>query len=271
MSDLRSHREGPVLRLTLDRPARRNAFDAAMIAGLHQAFTDAAQDMALRLIVLDATGPTFCAGADLHWMQTMAEQGHAANQADARRLADMLWAQAHCPVPVLSVVQGDCMGGGVGLVACSDIVLAARDSRFALSEARLGLAPATIGPYVMRAIGARAMLHLALTAQAIDATRAQALGLVHEVCEAQALAETADQWVRKLLRNGPAALRACKRLVSDLGQAAWTPELGEATARLIADLRASPEGREGMQAFLSRRDPHWVEAWPPHPTGEAPH
>jgi methylglutaconyl-CoA hydratase len=258
MTALHIHTAGPVARVTLNRPEVRNAFNEGLIAELTEAFTTLGQRPDLRAIVLAAEGKAFCAGADLNWMKAMAGYSWAENHADATRLADMLWALYSCPVPVIARVQGDAYAGGVGLVACADIVVAVDTAGFCLSEARLGLLPATIGPYVVRALGEQASRRYFVTAERFGAAEAQRLGLVHEVVAAEALDAKVDELVAALAANGPAAVRACKRLVQDVAGHPITPELRDDTARRIADIRASAEGREGVQSFLNKSRPSWL-------------
>lgn len=250
---------GRVAHVWLDRPERRNAFDADLIAELTTAFQGFAQAPDLRAVVLGARGKAFCAGGDLHWMRAMADYSWAENHADGARLADMLWTLAACPVPVIAQVQGDCYGGGVGLVAACDIAVATREAGFCLSEVKLGLMPATISPYVLQAIGERAARRYFVTAERFSASRAQEIGLLHEVCEADQLAGTVDGIVASIAANGPMAVRASKRLISDIGRLPLGPELRDITARGIADIRASDEGKEGMRAFLSKTAPSWTQ------------
>lgn len=257
MSRLDIQHAGHVAHVYLNRPELRNAFDAETIAELTHTFTELAADPTLRAIVLGAHGKAFCAGADLNWMRAMADYTWAENHADGSRLAQMLWAIASCPVPVIAKVQGDCYGGGVGLVACCDVVVAAEQAGFCLSEAKLGLSPATISPYVIRALGERAARRYFVTAERFSAARAQTLGLVHEVCAADDLHEATQQLLHAITHNGPAAVRACKQLVNDVAGQPLTETLRDMTARRIADNRASDEGREGLQAFLNKRTPAW--------------
>ena len=248
-----------VAEVWLNRPEVRNAFNEGVIAELTVAFTELAADTTLRAIVLGGHGKAFCAGADLTWMRSMAAFTWGENRADAQALADMLWAIYHCPVPVVGRVHGDCYAGGVGLAAVCDVLVAADVATFCLSEARLGLLPATIGPYVVRAMGAQAARRYFVTAERFSATQAHAMGFVHELCAADALDAKVDEIVAALVANGPMALRACKRLVQDVAGEAITPELRAETARRIADIRASVEGREGVQSFLGKRKPAWLE------------
>ncbi len=250
---------GLIAHVWLDRPERRNAFDAEVISELTAAFKAFAQTPGLRAVVLAARGKAFCAGGDLHWMRAMADYSWAENHSDGARLADMLWTLASCPVPVIAQVQGDCYGGGVGLAAACDIVVATRDAGFCLSEVKLGLIPATISPYVIQAIGERAARRYFVTAERFNAQRAQEIGLVHEVCEGAALADTVRGIVDAIAANGPKAVRASKQLIHDIGQLPLSPELRDPTARRIADIRASDEGKEGMRAFLSKTPPSWTQ------------
>jgi methylglutaconyl-CoA hydratase len=247
-----------VARVFLNRPDVRNAFDAGVIAELTQAFAAFAGDADVRVVVLGGHGKAFCAGADLSWMRAMAGYSWDENHADAQALAEMLWTVCCCPVPVVGRVQGDCYAGGMGLAAVCDVLLAADDAHFCLSEARLGLLPATISPYVIAALGERAARRYFTTAERFDARQALALGLVHEVCDPFALDAKVDAVVAALVANAPRAVRACKALVRDVAGREISAELRADTARRIADVRASDEGREGVQAFLQKRKPAWL-------------
>ena len=251
-------RDGPVARVFLNRPDVRNAFNDGVIAELTAAFTGFAADDTLRAVVLGGHGKAFCAGADLSWMRAMADYTWEQNRADAQALADMLHAIWSCPVPVVGRVHGDCYAGGVGLAAVCDILVAAEGVNFCLSEAKLGLLPATIGPYVVKALGEQASRRYFTTAERFDAARAHALGFVHEVVPAEALDAKVDELVAALVANGPAAVRACKALVQDVAGRAIDGGLRAETARRIADIRASAEGKEGVQAFLNKRKPSWL-------------
>ena len=251
-------RDGPVARVFLNRPDVRNAFNDGVIAELAAAFTGFAADATLRAVVLGGHGKAFCAGADLSWMRAMADYTWEQNRADAQGLADMLHAIWSCPVPVIGRVHGDCYAGGVGLAAVCDILVAAEGVNFCLSEARLGLLPATIGPYVVKALGEQASRRYFATAERFDAARAHALGFVHEVVASDALDAKVDELVAALLANGPAAVRACKQLVQDVADRPVDDALRADTARRIADIRASAEGKEGVQAFLNKRKPSWL-------------
>ena len=249
-----------VAEVWLDRPALRNAFDDRVVAALQAAFDAFAADAALRVVVVGGRGKAFCAGADLDWMRAMAGYSWPQNHADATALATMLWTVWNCPVPVVARVHGDCYAGGVGLAAVCDIVVAADAAHFCLSEARLGLLPATIAPYVLRAIGEAAARRYFVTAERFDAARAQALGLVHEVVAADALDGCVSEIVAAIVANAPQAVRGCKRLVRDLAGRPIDAALRDDTARRIADARARAEGLEGVQAFLAKREPAWRAA-----------
>ena len=246
-----------VAEVWLNRPEVRNAFNDDVINELTQAFTLLGQDSELRVIVLGGHGKAFCAGADLNWMRTMAGYSWADNHADASRLAQMLWTLYSCPVPIVGRMHGDCYAGGVGLAAVCDVLVAADTMQFCLSEARLGLLPATIGPYVVRAMGEQAARRYFITAERFDAATAQAMGLVHEVVSSMQLDAKIADIVGALVANGPAAVRACKQLVKDVSARPIDAALREHTASRIADIRASAEGREGVAAFLGKRSASW--------------
>jgi len=247
-----------VARVWLNRPDVRNAFNDSVIAELAQAFAALGQDPNLRAIVLGGHGKAFCAGADLSWMKAMAGYTWEENRADAQALADMLWTIHSCPVPVVARIHGDCYAGGVGLAAVCDVRVAASGVTFCLSEARLGLLPATIGPYVVRAMAESASRRYFTTAERFDADEARRVGLVHEVVAAEALDAKVDTIVAALVANGPQAVRECKRLVRAVAGQPITESLRAETARRIADIRASDEGREGVQSFLTKREPNWL-------------
>lgn len=247
-----------VAEVWLDRPDVRNAFNDGVIAELHAAFTAFADDPELRVVVLGGRGKVFCAGADLSWMRAMAGFDWEQNRADAQALADMLYAVWRCPVPVVGRVHGDCYAGGVGLAAVCDVLVAAEGAGFCLSEARLGLLPGTISPYVIRAMGEQAARRYFVTAERFSATQAHAMGFVHELCAAEVLDTKVAEIVATLVANGPMATRACKRLVQDVAGLPLDAMLRAETARRIADIRASAEGREGVQSFLNKRPPKWL-------------
>ncbi|WOB09093.1 enoyl-CoA hydratase/isomerase family protein [Piscinibacter gummiphilus] len=259
MSLLDIQRQGHVARVFLNRPEVRNAFNDAVIAELTAAFTQLGSDESLRAIVLGGHGKAFCAGADLSWMRAMADYSWEQNRADAQALADMLWTLWRCPVPVVGRIHGDCYAGGVGLAAVCDVLVASDAAAFCLSEAKLGLLPGTISPYVIRALGEQASRRYFTTAERFSAAQAHALGFVHELCSAEALDAKVDEIVAALCANGPMAVRACKQLVQDMAGAPLDEALRAETARRIADIRASDEGREGVQSFLNKRKPSWLD------------
>ena len=246
MSALRIERDGDLLRVTMARPDVRNAFDAALIAELAEAFVDVGKS---RAVVLAGDGPSFCAGADVEWMRSSAELTYDENIADALALRRMLEAIDACPAPVIARVQGHALGGGAGLVACSDIVVAHEDTVFGFSEVKLGIVPAVISPFALAKIGASAARRYFVTGERFDAHTALRIGLVHEV--ARDLDAALDFVVGELLSAGPRASRAAKRLVLD------APLDGTETARRIAERRTSDEGQEGLRAFLEKRRPQW--------------
>lgn len=252
-------RDGPVARIALTRSAKHNAFDDALIAQLTGAFEQLGEDPAVRVIVLAAAGKSFSAGADLNYMARMAEYGREDNLTDARALGRLMHVIDACPKPTVARVQGAAIGGGVGLVACCDIAVGTARASFCLSEVKLGLIPAVIGPFVVQAIGARAARRYFLTAERFDADTAHRLGLLHEVVAEEADLDPAiDRLIAALLAGGPAAQAAAKDLIRAV---AFAPPdtVAEATATRIADRRASAEGREGLAAFLEKRSPRFIE------------
>jgi methylglutaconyl-CoA hydratase len=250
-------RDGSVAHVFLNRPELRNAFNETVIAELDAAFRELGADATVRAIVLGGHGKAFCAGGDLNWMRAMADYSWERNRADAQALADMLWTIWRCPHPIVGRLHGDCYAGGVGLAAVCDVLVAAEDMHFCLSEARLGLLPATIGPYVVRAMGEQAARRWFTTAERFSAAEAQRVGFVHERVSAQALDTRVEAVVAAWTANGPQAVRASKQLVKDLAGQPITDALRADTARRIADIRASDEGKEGVAAFLQKRDPAW--------------
>jgi methylglutaconyl-CoA hydratase len=250
--------EEQVAHIILNRPEVRNAFNEMVIAELTQAFREVANNEAVRVIVLAANGTSFCAGADLNWMKKMADYSHVENLADAGQLAEMLFTMYTCPKPVIAQVQGDCYAGGMGLVAACDVVLAADVVSFCLSEVKLGLIPATISPYVIRAIGENAARRYFLTAERFSAQEALRIGLVHEVVAAAALQDKVTELAKAIKNNSPHAVRAAKKLVHEVAGKEISVEMIANTVRHIAEIRASDEGREGVRAFLEKRKPNWL-------------
>jgi methylglutaconyl-CoA hydratase len=251
--------EGAVARIWLDRADSRNAFDETVIRELGEAFTQAGAAPDVRAIVLGANGPAFCAGANLHWMRRAADFTREQNVADAGGLAAMLRTIHECPKPVVARVQGDVYAGGMGLVAACDIAVSADTAWYCLSEVKIGLVPATISPYVLRAMGARAAQRWFLTAERFTAAEAHRIGFVHEVVAADALDAKVAEIVKALTNASPAAVRACKRLIADVAGQEIDDALIARTVEGIADIRASDEGREGVQSFLQKRKPSWLE------------
>ena len=260
MSDILTvGREGAVARVWLNRPDVRNALNGALIRELAAAFSSlATEGTGVRAIVLGGQGKAFCAGADLAFMREVGGYTWEQNRADAEVLAEMLWVMYSCPVPVIARIHGDCYAGGLGIASVCDIRVVAEGVTFSLSEARLGLLPATISPYVVRAMGEQAARRYFVTAERFGAGEAKAMGFAHEVCAAEALDAKVDELVAALVGNGPMATRACKKLVQDVAGREITPELRAETARRIADIRASAEGKEGVSSFLEKRKPSWL-------------
>jgi methylglutaconyl-CoA hydratase len=251
------HADGSA-RITLNRPEIHNAFDDRLIAELTAALAALARDDAVRVVVLTGSGKSFSAGADLNWMRRTSTYGEAENLADARALAKLMATLNELPKPTLARVNGAALGGGTGLVACCDIAVASSHAMFGTTEVRLGLIPAVIGPYVVAAIGVRQARRLMLTGERIGAAEAARIGLVHEVVAADDLDAAIATILDHLLKGGPDALAAAKRLVHDLGGRPIEPELIDDTARRIAALRATPEAREGVAAFLDKRQASWL-------------
>jgi methylglutaconyl-CoA hydratase len=244
--------------VTLNRPDIHNAFDETLIANLTAAFVSLDDNPDVRVVVLAGAGKSFCAGADLNWMKRMAAFGHEENVADANALAAMLRSLYALSKPTMARVSGAAYGGGVGLVAACDIAIAVPEATFALSEAKLGLIPATIGPYVIEAIGARQARRYFLTAERFDATEARRIGLVHEVVAADAIDARIDAVIATLEAAGPTAQLECKALIRGVAHRPIDDDVIAGTARHIAAVRASPEGREGVAAFLGKRKAAWV-------------
>ena len=250
--------DGAVARIQLDKSETRNAFDDIMIAELTQAFVEAGAAPQVRAVVLEASGSAFCAGANLNWMRRKADYTRDENLADAGKLADMLRTIAECPKPTIARVQGDVYAGGMGLVAACDMAVSVDTVWYCLSEVKIGLIPATISPYVIRAMGARASQRYFLTAERFSAAEAHRVGLVHEVVTADALDAKVDELLKALISASPAAVRACKTLLADVTGREIDDALIVKTVEGIADIRASDEGREGVQAFLQKRKPSWL-------------
>ncbi len=244
-----------VCTLTLNRPQRHNAFDNQLITRLLQKLKEIEGDSSARVVVLTGTGKSFSSGADLEWMRGMAKYDEQTNLEDARRVAELMECLNTLAKPTIAQVNGPAFAGAVGLIACCDIVIASERAEFAVSEVRLGLAPAVISPYVIAAIGARQARRLFLTAERISSEEAHRIGLVHEIASDDVLADVVEKHVQHLLKAGPTALTECKRLMLRLTER----EGAEDTSALIARLRLSEEGQEGMAAFFEKRKPKWVK------------
>jgi methylglutaconyl-CoA hydratase len=250
MGALRIERDGGVQRVTIAKPERRNAFDAALIAELHETFVAIGDDV--RVVVLAGDGPSFSAGADVEWQRASIDLSFDENVEDALRLYRMLEAVDSCPAPLVALVQGYALGGGSGLAACADVVIASPGASFGFTEVRLGIIPAVISPFVFAKIGAGHARRLFLTGERFDAETALRIGLVHEI--ADDLDAAVGRVVTEILKSGPEATRAAKRLARE------QPSSGEELARLAAGLRSGDEGQDGLRAFLERRAPGWTSS-----------
>ena len=246
--------------VTINRPEVRNAFNDEVITELIAVFMELGERTEVRCIVLTGSGPAFCAGADLNWMKRMAGYSREENLADAQTLAQMLRVLYRCPKPTIARVQGDVYAGGTGLVAACDMAVSVDTAGYCLSEVKLGLIPATISPYVIRAMGARAAHRYFLTAERFSAAEALRIGFVHEVVSAEELDARVAEIAQALVVAGPAAVKACKALVQDVAGHDISPMLVGRTVESIADIRISDEGREGIQSFLQKRKPNWFSS-----------
>ena len=249
--------QGGVARVTLDRPEVRNAFDDALIRELQSAFENVKSDRGVRVVVLAGDGPAFCAGADLNWMKRMAGYGHAENLADAQALATMLATLDRLPQPTIARVHGPAFAGGTGLVAACDIAVGTPEAKFCFSEAKLGLSPATISPYVIRAIGERMARRYFLTAEVFGAEEAHRIGLLSALVSPSDLDNEVSSLVKHLLAGGPEAHAKIKDLIRAVTGRQVDDALSADTAKRIADIRVSPEGREGIASFLEKRKASW--------------
>ncbi|MEA5444817.1 enoyl-CoA hydratase/isomerase family protein [Gammaproteobacteria bacterium AB-CW1] len=249
-----------VATVTLNRPEKHNAFNQDVIQELTATFSKLNNDDSVRVVVLTGEGKSFSAGADLNWMRSMAEYSEDENLEDSLRLAELMWTLDGLQKPTVARINGSVFGGGVGLVACCDIAVSVAEAKFALTEVRLGLVPAVISPFVIRAIGTRQARRFFMTGEAMDAELAEKVNLVHEVVAADQLDEAVTVHVKRLLKGGPNALRASKELIDSIhGQGISAREAAKMkTSRLIAQLRVSEEGQEGLSAFLEKRAPNWV-------------
>jgi methylglutaconyl-CoA hydratase len=253
---LHVERGGPVARVRLARPEVRNAFDEVLIEELSRVFLSFGTDRTTRAVVLTGEGPVFCAGADVAWMRRAGGFSREENEADAERMARMLWAIDACPKPVVAAAHGAAIGGGVGLLAAADIALAAEGTVFSLAEVKLGILPSVISPYVLRAIGARQARRLFLTGQRFDAVEARRIGLVHVTAPPEELDAAAEREVAALLTSAPGAVETAKRLIAQV-EGKQPDEAMPITVRTIAERRATDEAKEGLTAFLEKRPPSW--------------
>jgi len=248
---------GGVARVLLDRPEIRNAFDDALIAALTRTLRELDADPAVRAVVLGGNGPAFCAGADLNWMKRMAGYTYEQNLADARALAAMLKTLDRMKKPTVARVHGPAFAGGVGLVAACDIAVGVPEAKFCLSEAKLGLSPATISPYVVRAMGERMAHRYFLTAEVFDGSEAHRIGLLSMLSPSEELDGEIDEVLKHLVQGGPEALDKIKDLIRFVSSGEITDSMIDGTAQRIAEIRVSPEGREGIASFLEKRKPGW--------------
>jgi len=245
-----------IARLTLNRPETRNAFDEIMISEIHQAVEELSANDAVRVIVITGAGTAFSAGANIDWMRRMGEEDFDANYQDALGLAHMLDAIATCPKPTIARVNGPAIGGGTGLVAACDIAVAVDSAFFSFSEVKIGLVPACIGPYVIRKVGEGRSRELFITGRRLTAKEGLDYGLVNFIVSPENLDAEVEELLKQIISSGPAAVASAKRLARAVPEM-YREEYIEYTARLIAELRTSPEGREGTQAFLQKRKPYW--------------
>jgi methylglutaconyl-CoA hydratase len=250
-------KQNGVARVTLDRPELRNAFDDVLIGKLASAFQQLEKDEEVRVVVLAGNGPAFCAGADLNWMKRMARYGYDENLADAQELARMLATLDRLPKPTIARVHGPVFAGGTGLVAACDIAVGTPEARFCLSEAKLGLSPATISPYVMRAMGERLARRYFLTAEVFDAAAAYRIGMLSALVPATELDKTIENLVHHLLAGGPQAHASIKDLIRAVARRPVDDTLLADTAKRIAEIRVSAEGKEGIASFLEKRKASW--------------
>ncbi len=248
-----------IARVILNNPDKHNAFDDQMIIQLTEAFEAVATNSDVRIMLLQSEGKSFSAGADLGWMKRMARYSYQQNLSDAHALAAMLKALHQMPIPTIARVQGAAFGGALGLISCCDIAVASSKASFALSEVKIGLVPSTISPYVIAAIGERHAKRYFMTAERFDANTALQISLVHEAVEERFLDDKVEQLITMILSNGPEAVVAAKQLVFAISGKAIDSSLIEHTCEVIAGIRVSAQGQEGLNAFLDKRKPHWLK------------
>ncbi|OGT47000.1 MAG: hypothetical protein A3F17_05995 [Gammaproteobacteria bacterium RIFCSPHIGHO2_12_FULL_41_15] len=257
MSYITTDYEQSIARITLNRPEKLNAFNNEMINALKAAVLAAELTPSIRFIVLAANGKHFSAGADLNWMQSNIGKSEAENETDAKQLADLLQTLTHCKLPIICKVQGRSFGGALGLIACSDIVVASDVATFCFSEVKLGIIPATIAPYILRKIGLSRAMQYILSGNVFDAEKAHEFGLIHHIKPSVELDVETDKICQFLLKNGPHAMMAAKALLNQLQPI--DEKIAVLTAKSLAKIRISSEGQEGLKAFLEKRKPNWLE------------
>lgn len=248
-----------VVTITLNRPKKHNAFDQEMISSLTTAFKKIDNDATVRVLILAASGPTFSAGADLSWMKKMGNCHYEDNLRDAEALAEMLHRLNSLPIPTIARIQGPALGGAVGLICACDIAIATKDTSFSFSEAKIGLIPAVISPYVIEAIGSRYARYHFVTADTLSAQQARQIGLIHEVVVSNELDSTISTITQRLLKNSPDAMAAAKALIRDISHQPINATIRQKTCQHLAKARLSEQGREGISAFLEKRQPNWAE------------
>ena len=252
--------ENQVAKVTLNRPELHNAFNEEVIKDLTNCFDTVENNHAVRVMVLQSTGKSFSAGADLNWMKKMAGYSKAENLADAKNLAVMLNKLNNLSKPSIARIQGSAFGGAVGLIACCDIAIASKLSKFCLSEVKLGLIPATISPYVVEAVGPKMAKRLFMTAEVISARRARRINLVHETVSEEDLDNEVDSHISNILKNGPIAVTLAKSIVDKVANQPINEAMIEQTSEMIAEVRVSDEGQEGLNAFLEKRAANWIHS-----------
>lgn len=245
--------------VTFNRIEKRNAMNGEMIREISTVLRQLAEDESVNVLMINGNGEHFCAGADINWMKAVGTLSAEENQRDAEVLADMLFQLHQFPKPTIALVHGAVLGGGMGITAACDMSLAAQTSSFGFPEVKMGIAPSTISPYVISAIGERASHYYFLTGIRFDAQEAHRIGLVHQIIEDAALYQTGHALAQTLLQNGPQALTAVKQLIRRVSKEKITRELGKITAKHLAELRISPEAQEGLKAFLEKRTPAWIQ------------
>jgi methylglutaconyl-CoA hydratase len=249
--------QGQLMTLTLNRPERCNALDGPLIQALQEAFFEAGRQDKIRTVVLKGAGKHFCAGADLEWMQKLAQSSFELGRDDARNLASLLYMMYSFPKPIITLVQGSAIGGGLGLLACSDLIIASEQAHFCFSEVKIGLVPAVISPYIISMVGQHVARYYFLTAERFSAPEALRIGLIQKMVAEEALEKTGEILAQTLLQNAPAAMAEVKHLLPQVANQEISLELSEKTAEIFARLRVSEEAQEGLKAFMEKRSPNW--------------